>query len=513
MTAREYTPVPTKELKGDSEEKPEPKYGYGHRHVQALLIFITYTLAYLARAHMGVTIVAMTNEVETDVVYTTEGYRGENITLVTDKIAEDKNTGVWNIYRTYKWPKSTQEMVLSSFYVGYFFMTFLSGMICQKWGGKIPLQIAALINGVVSILSPWVVAWGGWKALAACRILQGLSQGGLLPGIHTLLANWVPLCERGSLSSYVYMGSGLGTVIGFQASGFLAYSSFGWPSTFWTIGVLSLLGFGLFSVFGSATPADHKTIREEEKNYIIGKSEATQTQAKVPWRAILSSKHVWSAYISHIGIALAYTFCFMQVPTYMYAILKVNIKNSGLLSSLPYFSFMLFCMVTGSLADLLVNKGMLSMKNVRRLSNSVATVIPGIVLILVSYTENVILAVIYFTATLGAQSAMHTGWVINYIDLSPNYSGALMAVGNGLANLCVLILPVMVSNIVIDVTDQIQWRIMMVLIAGVTILGNVIFVIFLSADVQPWNKVGYCDVKNTDLKMEDGLKKTLKSKC
>lgn len=50
-------------------------------------------------------------------------------------------------------------MVLSSFFLGYAIMTFASGVICQRWGGKIPLQIAMFINGIVSILSPWIVAW------------------------------------------------------------------------------------------------------------------------------------------------------------------------------------------------------------------------------------------------------------------------------------------------------------------------------------------------------------------
>lgn len=60
--------------------------------------------------------------------------------------------------------------------------------------------------------------------------------------------------------------------MGFQLSGLLAYSRYGWPSTFWTVGVLCLLGFVLMSVFASATPDDHKSISEAEKNYIIGES-------------------------------------------------------------------------------------------------------------------------------------------------------------------------------------------------------------------------------------------------
>ncbi|XP_045518465.1 putative inorganic phosphate cotransporter [Pieris brassicae] len=510
MTLEEYKIVPTKEVLENGPEKKSvpPVYGYGVRHVQAFFIFVTYALAYLARAHLGVTVVAMTDEIR-NIKENTTIANGTDFTFNSALNSSVTEESVWNIYRTYQWPKSTQEMVLSSFFLGYAVMTFASGIICQKWGGKIPLQIAMFVNGILSILSPWIVAWGGWKALSVCRILQGLSQGGMLPGIHTLLANWVPISERGSLSSYVYTGSGLGTVLGFQISGLLASSRFGWPSTFWTIGVLCLLGFTLMTIFSSATPYDHKTITEAEKTYIIGDSgEGTHTQPTIPWKAIFTSTPVWSAIITHIGVAVGYTFFFMQVPTYMHAILKVNVKNSGLLSSLPYVSFVICCIFFGYFSDVLVNKNILTMKNVRRLSNSVGTLGPGLCIVLVSYTENVTLAVICFVAGLGAQSAMHTGWVVNYIDLSPNYSGALMAIGNGLANFCVLVLPILVSNIVKDVTNQIQWRITMFLIGSVMILGNIIFVIFLSTDVQPWNERGYTDSKDNKLKNE---KEVLKS--
>ncbi|CAF4907533.1 unnamed protein product [Pieris macdunnoughi] len=382
-----------------------------------------------------------------------------------------------SIYRTYQWPKSTQEVVLSSFFLGYSITTYVSGIICQKWGGKIPIQISMFVNGIVSLLSPWVVAWGGWKALSICRILQGFSQGGMLPGIHTLLANWVPFNERASLSSFSYTGSGLGTVMGFQFSGLLAYSRFGWPSTFWTIGVLCLLGFTLITLFGAATPMKHKSISEEERNYIIGGSGyGTHTQPKVPWKAILTSTHVLAAILSHICNILCYTFLFMQMPTYMYAILKVNIKNSGILSSLPFLGVIIM------------------FKNARRLANSVASIVPAIALCFVSYTKSVTVAVILFVIALGVQATMHSGWLVNYIDLSPNYSGILMAIGNGSANLmCVLILPVMVTNIVKDVTNQIQWRMMMYLMAAINLFGNIIFFILISTEVQPWNEESFKD--------------------
>ncbi|VVD04778.1 unnamed protein product [Leptidea sinapis] len=141
----------------------------------------------------------------------------------------------------------------------------------------------------------------------------------------------------------------------------------------------------------------------------------------------------------------------------------------------------------GCVSDFLTNRKIIKMKNVRRLTNTLGSVIPALCLILVSFTTNVTLAVVCFVTALGAHSGAHASWVVSYIDLSPNYSGVLMGIGNGLANGCVLLLPVLVSNIVTDVTNQTQWRLTMFVIAASTVLTNIVYVIFVSSDVKPWN--------------------------
>ncbi|XP_045448059.1 uncharacterized transporter slc-17.2-like [Melitaea cinxia] len=82
---------------------------------------------------------------------------------------------------------------------------------------------------------------------------------------------------------------------------------------------------------------------------------------------------------------------------------------------------------------------------------------------------------------------MHTGWMVNYMDLSPNFCGALMATGNGITDVLGVILPVIISNVVTDVTNQYQWRVVMLILAGFTFIGNIIFILFMSTEIQPWN--------------------------
>ncbi|CAH2048153.1 unnamed protein product, partial [Iphiclides podalirius] len=518
MTEGDYKKVPL-------DEKPEKHaaelhYGYGVRHVQAFLMFFSLTIGYMARAHLGVTIVAMTDTHEavnrTNPIV--QGYNNvtandttyDNMYILSRNSTEDcgsqckqnftditENKRV--AHNTYSWPKSIQEMVLGAFFVGYGTMMFPIGLVCQKWGGKVPLQIALAVNGVVSILTPWLTAWGNWKVLCACRVLQGLSQSGFYPGIHTLLAQWVPLSERGSLSSIVYTGTLLGTVAAFQVGGILGASAWGWPSTFWVTGLMCLIAFAMLSIFGASSPSNHKRISENEKNFILGRiDDGVKRKPKMPWKAVLSSKHVWASFAAHMGSGVAFVFFFTQVPTYMHAILKVNIKSSGLLSSLPYVASFFSTMLNGYLSDFLTNRKIVSIRTARVMSNSIACVVPAMCVAAVSFTTNVTLAVAFFVVSMMAFGMIHTGWMVNYMDLAPNFSGGLMAIGNTITNIFVMLLPILVSRIVIDVADAYQWRIMMFFMAGLLLVTNTIFVIFMSSKTQAWNEEN--EEKEDDMK-------------
>lgn len=73
------------------------------------------------------------------------------------------------LFQTFDWTKSIQEMVLGSFFLGYCIMTFPMGLVVQRWGGLIALQISLAVNGAVSILAPWLIDWVCSTYFMNCR--------------------------------------------------------------------------------------------------------------------------------------------------------------------------------------------------------------------------------------------------------------------------------------------------------------------------------------------------------
>ena len=70
------------------------------------------------------------------------------------------------------------------------------------------------------------------------------------------------------LGTFAYAGAQMGTVVTMPISGFLAGSSFGWPSIFYSFGVVAII-WGITFVFaGSDQPSTHPSISEKEKQFI-----------------------------------------------------------------------------------------------------------------------------------------------------------------------------------------------------------------------------------------------------
>ncbi|XP_075981145.1 putative inorganic phosphate cotransporter [Anticarsia gemmatalis] len=509
-----------------------PKYGYGVRHVQLVIFLLSLTVNIIARAHMGVTIVAMMSHPKenTVILNTTVPLIHRNDSNIVRSLNVNNTGSVLDVlsrsqsidkaalinttekrHKTYTWPKSVQEMVLNAFFLGYMIMMFPMGLVCQRYGGKLPLQIALFISAVSSIVSPWLTIWGDWKAVCGCRILQGMAQAGTYPGVQALLAKWVPASERATLSSYVYTGVTVGTVVAFQMSGFLGASSWGWPSTFYTVGVICFACFVILTIFGSATPLHHKNISEEEKNYILGGiSKKSTKKQKTPWKAILTSKPYWGTIATHTGSNVSFVFFFNQVPSYIHYILGINVKNSGLLSSLPYVASFFTSLSFGWISDYLTNKNIISAKNARRIFNSLAQCGIAFALVCTSYTSNSAVAVTCLVVAMAMHMGVHCGWMVNHIDMAPNFGGILMATGNTIGNVFVVLTPVVVSHIVTDTGNLIQWRIMFFIIAAISFVTNAIFVLLVSTKVQPWNFTDFNE--STIENVEEDLKEEAKEK-
>ncbi|XP_041979295.1 putative inorganic phosphate cotransporter isoform X2 [Aricia agestis] len=398
----------------------------------------------------------------------------------------------------FDWSHSVQAMILSSFFWGYVVLQIPAGVLAKYFGGKVLMAISVGMNALLSLVMPVGAQYGGWQFVCACRVLQGLTQAFVYPSMHHLISQWIPLEEKGRLSTIIYAGGQLGIALQLIAAGFLA-TAWGWQAIFYTNGTLGVIWTVTYLVFGAASPEQSKLISQEELQFIqtsLGRV-GEQKKLPTPWSKIITCLPFWAAVVAHCGQNWGFFTLMTEMPTYMHKVLDVNLTKNGVLSSLPYLAMFLLSFPMGTMTDLIIRRGWLSVLNTRKLFNSIGLWGPALALIGLSYTPegNLTLAVVMLTISVGINAGQYCGFMLISIDLAPNFSSSLMGISNFFANIISIIAPIVCGVIINDETDTHEWRKVFFLASGIYVCTNLFFVLFTSSDRQPWNEPEEADKK------------------
>ncbi|XP_011207535.2 putative inorganic phosphate cotransporter isoform X1 [Bactrocera dorsalis] len=448
-------------LKGNLKlRRKKDSNAFGVRHVQALLMFFGMAFGYFLRVNISAAIVPMTKPRTTGDEY-------------------------------YDWDSSTKSLILSSFFWGYVVAQVPAGLLAKRFGGKLVLGIATVLASIITMLHPWAASGGSWQVICFLRVLIGLTQGVLYPSVHTLLAKWAPRTERSFLATSVYSGAQFGTVIILATSGFIFDSSMGWPGIFYISGAVALAWSILFLVFGADSPKDSKVISKQEREYIehLTGSGSESKSLPVPWKSLFTSAPFYGLIAAQTGFTWGFYTLLTEIPTYMDSVLKLNVASNALLSALPYFVMWLLCLIVSPISDMLINRNILSTTVGRKLFNTIGQWIPMACLIGMSYmtSEESVAAITLLTIGVGFNAAAFCGYLVNHMDLSPNFAGPMMSISNGFGNLLSLFAPLVVGAVVVNEEEPSEWRIVFYITAGVYLVCNALFIIFGQATIQSWN--------------------------
>ncbi|XP_076684355.1 putative inorganic phosphate cotransporter isoform X2 [Andrena cerasifolii] len=390
----------------------KPKAWFGCRHAQVLLMSFGFLCCYAIRVTTSVTLEAMTN-------------------------AASANPD----FEEFPWDNNIKDTILSSFFWGYVCTQVIGSIIAHRWGAHILFSLAQIICGLVTLPIHVAAHYSGWEAVCASRVIAGLCQGTVLPTLHTLLAKWVPIEERGKMSTFVYAGGWIGNVICLLSSGLLADSALGWPSCFYFWGGITVISGILFFFFGKESPAVHPNIPQDEREYIETSLGITETE------------------------------------------------ENGMLTSLPYLTAWIISFPISYYSDLLIKRNIFTIQTSRKVCNTIGQWIPAAALIALGYVdkEHTKIAVALLVLAVASNIAIYCGHNVNHMDLSPNFAGTLMGITNTAANICSILAPLVTSVIVKDPSNVSEWRNIFFLSAVIYILGNLMFILFGTSKIQKWN--------------------------
>ncbi|XP_065341317.1 putative inorganic phosphate cotransporter [Cloeon dipterum] len=454
------------------------------RHVLAIMGLLAVVNAYTMRISLSVAIVSMIGNL---------GRGNGNSSAIVDR---DPNScpypdiveGEKIIEGEFDWDTETVGIILGSFYWGYIFTHLPGGILSEKWGGKYLLSVGILSTAIFTLVSPVAARYGGPSWFIAVRVLMGLGEGTTFPALNALLAQWIPVEERGFWGTLVFSGSQVGTIVGTALTGLLI-EAWGWESVFYFYGGCAFIWFIVFTLICYSRPDEHPYITEEELEYLNEKLGDTVSKdiPPIPWKSVATSVPLWGLVVAQIGHDWGFFTLITDLPLYMKDVLHYKVGKNGLVSSLPYVAMWSVSLSSGLLADWLLKKKYLSTTNVRKIFTTVASVLPAVGLLVASYAGcNEIAVVTIFCVFIAFMGAFYPGMKVNALDLSPNYAGLLMAIVNGIGSLSGIVTPYVAGVIAKDHTAE-QWRTVFWIVFAVMNLTNLVYVLTATGKVQPWN--------------------------
>ncbi|XP_042217481.1 putative inorganic phosphate cotransporter isoform X1 [Homarus americanus] len=458
------------------------------RYLVALMAFLGMVFNYMLRVNINLTIVAMvTNDNSTSPVQDVCHFKDDN-----DQ-TEDYDG-------EFDWDEWTQGLITGSFFWGYIWTQIPGGRLAEVLGARRVFGGAILSASIVTMFVP-LAAKSSASTLIAVRILLGLSEGATFPSTHALLATWAPPYERSTLSTIIYAGSQAGTIIGFPLAATII-DSLGWEAVFYIQASLTLVWCAGWFLLVADTPDSDSRISKVERDYIynsLGGSKEKKAPP-VPWRSALTSLPFWAILVAGVGNNWGFYTLLTDLPLYMKQMLQKDIKSNAVLSGLPYLGMWIFSLVVSSVGDRLRQNDTLSTQTVRKTANTIAHVGPAICLLCLSLVEcnrGATIALLFTAVTL--QGGIYTGFMVNHVDIAPNFAGTLFGITNAAATIPGWVAPMTVGALTNNQQTFGQWRKVFFISAGIFVVDALFFLLYASGKEQEWNKVPEKSVKK-DLK-------------
>ena len=157
------------------------------------------------------------------------------------------------------------------------------------------------------------------------RFALGLAEAGTWPGCIKVVSEWLPRKERSLGSGVVNAGSGISsTIMPYVVRWLLAVVS--WPFVFLFTAFLDFLLLMIW-LFKYQTPAQHKTLSKEERDYIEGDLDVPT--GKISWFQLLGHRQTWAFVIAKGLSDPVWWFYLFWVPTFLATQYKLTGTTPG----------------------------------------------------------------------------------------------------------------------------------------------------------------------------------------
>ncbi|XP_005403397.1 PREDICTED: sodium-dependent phosphate transport protein 1 isoform X2 [Chinchilla lanigera] len=389
----------------------------------------------------------------------------------------------------YNWSPAIQGIILSSIFYGIVIVQIPIGYLSGIYSIKNMVACGLFLSSVLTLCIP-PAAQVGETLVIVCRIVQGMAQGTIATAQHHIWVRWAPPLERGRLTSISVSGVMLGPFIVLLVTGLIC-DLLGWPLVFYIFGVYGCVLCVFWFVLFYDDPKDHPYISIREKEYILSslaQQDSSSSVTTLPIKAMLQSLPLWAISLCNFALLWTNNFVVTYTPTFINSVLHVDVKENGLLSSLPFLLSYIIGILGGYMGDFLLSRNILSTISVRKLFTILGMFLPVVFNMCMLYLSfNFYSAIIFLILAHSTSSFVLSGVFINVLDIAPRYYGFLRGT-TSLIGMIGGILSSTVSGLILNEDPETSWYKIYFLMSSISVITLIFYLIFAKAEIQDWAK-------------------------
>jgi sugar phosphate permease len=251
--------------------------------------------------------------------------------------------------------------LMAAFMIAYGLFEMPWGLLSDRFGVRAVLVVAILGGSALTAALPLVAllpAHTLWVlgVLLLLRFVFGAFQAGTFPAVSRMMADWIPVNERGGAQGLLWMASRMG--------GAAAPSLLVWLFALmddWKAPVVLTASFGmvwalLFWPWFRNRPEDMPQVNNSEL-VLIARGRAVHGEpghGGVPWLSMLESRSVLALCAMYGFLGYSGNFFLTLLPAYLKDHRHLDSQTSGFLTSLPFACGVAACLAGGHLSDLFI---------------------------------------------------------------------------------------------------------------------------------------------------------------
>lgn len=398
--------------------------------------------------------------------------------------------------------ESTKGAVMSAFYWGYGVSQVPGGIAAQRYGGDLVLTFCFLSWSLASLMTPGdarrtflLIFW---------RFVLGVSQGFLIPAVHTVVSAWMRREERAKAVSLITSGMYLGSA---SAMLFLPMVSrvFGGRGILRLVGLMGLCwvavframrrrfgssggdvsGAGRGSGAGGAAGQAGDTAVESDSLPVVNGGGAGGVGAglgvggrKMTPVEFLKHPSVQAIVVNNFTFHYAFYIVMNWLPSYFDSVLHAPLQSVGVIKTIPYLAMFLTSNAGAWVGDHVIKTRGVSVAAGRKFVNSCGFVATACMLCLMPAASNVKVGLLATTLALGSAGFARGGFSVNHMDIAPAHAGVIMGISNTAGTLSGVI-GVSVTGYILSAWGSESkggWYVSFMLAAALCVIGAMVFV-------------------------------------